>query len=446
MSSVDIDNISRFVSELMKKGFDDAVAKIEVVDSVMVKIANSSVSVVQSWKRMPVDLYLAKNKRIFILHFEPKSLEDLQKPIDSIIPLANRVTESPIYAPLPEPSKIRYVEEVVDKRVIEAANDMSNIAERVIEVAHRESIESVAGMLQVGYVETALATSRGALLGEKKTFIQGYLRAFAQPDGSGQWCYTSTTLDLSGLESMAFTASRYAVDSRNRSEVEPGVYDVILSPMVFANLLEYIISMTSAMHVIMGWSMFMKNSPGDAVASPLLTILDEPRNTELPNFRSFDDEGVETYNKSVIEEGVLKVFLHNTKTATFMNTKTTANAGWMIPVPWNIVVRPGTATIDEMVAEVRRGLLITNNWYTRLQNYVEGVFSTVARDAIFYIENGRIARPITKVRIADRFGNILKNVAMLGRELYNIQWWEVRTPTKTPYILIKNVNISKHTI
>jgi len=446
MSSVNMDDISRFVSELMKKGFDDAAAKIEVVDSVMVKIANSSVSVVQSWRRMSVDLYLAKNKRIFTLHFEPKSLGDLQKPIDSIISLANRVTESPIYAPLPEPSKIRYVEEVVDKRVIEAANDMSNIAERVIEVAHRESIESVAGMLQVGYVETALATSRGALLEEKKTFIQGYLRAFAQPDGSGQWCYTSTTLDLSGLESMAFTASRYAVDSRNRGEVEPGVYDVILSPMVFANLLEYIISMTSAMYVIMGWSMFMKNSPGDAVASPLLTILDEPRNTELPNFRSFDDEGVETYNKSVIEEGVLKVFLHNTKTATFMNTRTTANAGWMIPVPWNIVVRPGTATIDEMVAEVRRGLLITNNWYTRLQNYIEGVFSTVARDAIFYIENGRIARPITKVRIADRFGNILKNVAMLGRELYNIQWWEVRTPTKTPYILIKNVNISKHTI
>jgi PmbA protein len=446
MSDVNLDNISRFVNELIKKGFDDVAAKVEVVDSVMTKIANSSVSIVQNWKRTIVDLYLAKNRRIFVLHFEPKSFKDLQKHVDSVISLADRVTESPIYAPLPEPSKVRYVEEVIDKRIIEAANNMNSIAERVIEAAHRENIESVAGMMQVGYNEIILSSSKGALLEEKKTFVQGYLRAFAQPDGSGQWCYTSTTLDLSGLESMAFTASRYAVDSRNRSEIEPGVYDVILSPMVFANLLEYITSMASAMSVIMGWSMFMKNRPGDVVASQLLTLQDEPRNTELPNFRSFDDEGVETCNKLVIEGGVLRTLLHNTKTAKYMNTTTTANAGWINPVPWNIVVRPGSATLDEMVSEVRRGLFITNNWYTRLQNYVEGMFSTVARDAIFYIENGKIVKPVTKIRIADKLGNILKNVAIVGRELYNIQWWEVGIPMKTPYILVKSINISKHTI
>jgi PmbA protein len=148
----------------------------------------------------------------------------------------------------------------------------------------------------------------------------------------------------------------------------------------------------------------------------------------------------------VIEGGVLRTLLHNTKTAKYMNTTTTANAGWINPVPWNIVVRPGSATLDEMVSEVRRGLFITNNWYTRLQNYVEGMFSTVARDAIFYIENGKIVKPVTKIRIADKLGNILKNVAIVGRELYNIQWWEVGIPMKTPYILVKSINISKHTI
>jgi PmbA protein len=446
MSGIDLDYISKFVSELVKKGFDDAAIKVEKRNSVMTKMANSSVSVVQSWNSISIDLYLAKSKRIFVLHFEPKSLEDLQKPIDIMLSLADRVAESPIYAPLPEPSKTRHVEEVIDKRVMEAAENMHNLVERVVEVAHRERIDSVAGMLQAGLIETVLATSKGAMLEERKTFVQGYLRAFAHPDGSGQWCYTSTTLDLNNIEFMASTASQYAVESRNRSEVEPGVYDVILSPMVFANLLEYVISMTSAMSVIMGWSMFLRNRPGDTVASPLLTVLDEPKNRGLPNFAGFDDEGVETYNKPIIEEGVLKTFLHNTKTAKHMGTTTTANAGWLTPMPWNIVVKPGSATLGDLVSEVRRGLLITNNWYTRLQNYVEGVFSTVARDAIFYIENGRIARPVTRIRVADRFGNVLKNIAMIGKELYNIQWWEVRVPTKAPYILVKNVNISKHAI
>ncbi|MEM1609105.1 MAG: metallopeptidase TldD-related protein, partial [Ignisphaera sp.] len=184
--------------------------------------------------------------------------------------------------------------------------------------------------------------------------------------------------------------------------------------------------------------------PGDRIASEHLTILDEPRNRELPSYRSFDDEALETFNKPIIESGTLKTFLHNTKTARLLGASSTANAGWISPRPWNIVVRPGDATLDEMVSEVRRGILVTNNWYTRLQNYVEGIFSTVARDAIFYIENGRIARPVTKIRIADKLSNILNNIEMVGRELYRIQWWEVSTPSKVPFVLVRNINISKH--
>ena len=97
-----------------------------------------------------------------------------------------------------------------------------------------------------------------------------------------------------------------------------------------------------------------------------------------------------------------------------------------------------------MVAEARRGLLITNNWYTRLQNYVEGDFSTIARDAVFLIENGRIAKAVGRIRIADRLTNLLNSVDIVGRELYKIQWWEVEIPCKVPYVLARNIRTSKH--
>ncbi|MEL9940993.1 MAG: TldD/PmbA family protein [Ignisphaera sp.] len=442
--NIDVDFVARLVNELSKMGFEDVAIEATIKDVVMTKIANSEVSVVQNWKGVTIDLYLAKEKRIFVLRFEPKSLEELYKPVETLLSLSRRIEESPIYAPLPEPSKITYREEVFDKGIHNNIDNIGKFAEMVIEAAHREKIDSVAGMLQMGETETVLATSKGALLEERKTFLQSYVRAFAEPDGSGQWCFTSTSLDTKELETMAFIASRYAVESRGRSEIEPGVYDVILSPMVFGNLLDYIVSMASAYWVIMGWSMFMKNRPGDRIASEHLTILDEPRNRELPSYRSFDDEALETFNKPIIESGTLKTFLHNTKTARLLGASSTANAGWISPRPWNIVVRPGDATLDEMVSEVRRGILVTNNWYTRLQNYVEGIFSTVARDAIFYIENGRIARPVTKIRIADKLSNILNNIEMVGRELYRIQWWEVSTPSKVPFVLVRNINISKH--
>ena len=233
MTEEPIEYANKLVAELSKKGFDDVAAKISSVDTVMTKIANSSVSVVQSWRRIVVDLYLAKEKRVFVLRFEPRSLEDIYRSVDMIFALSRKIAESSIYAPLPEPSKIRYREEVVDKRIIDSMDNIGELAERVVEVAHREKIDSVAGMIQIGYTQTALATSKGASIEERKTFLQAYLRAFASPDGSGQWCLTSTTLDLKGLEEMASIASRYAVESRNREEIEPGVYDVILSPMVF---------------------------------------------------------------------------------------------------------------------------------------------------------------------------------------------------------------------
>ncbi len=443
---VELELAQKIVEEAMKRNFDEVAAIVTVYRRTMVKIANSEPTVIQHWSPISVELYLAKDRRMFLGSYEPKSIDELSRYLDRFGSIALKVVESEFYAPLPEPVHVKYIDGLADNRIISAMDDIDKLSEHIIEVAHREKIDSVAGMIQLSYIKTALATSKGTQLSEDKTALQGYLRAFAEPDGSGQWCFTSTRYDLNGLEDMASMAAQYAIDSRNHVEIQPDVYDVIFSPLVFGNLLEYIVDMASAFSVLMGTSMFMKHKIGDKVSSEKLSVFDEPRNHELPNASSFDYEGLETFNKPIIEDGILKTLLHNTKTAKIMNTKTTANAGWIKPAPWNITVKSGDIKLDEIISDVRRGILITNNWYTRLQNYVEGIFSTIARDAIFYIENGKIVKPVNKIRVADSFSNILKNIEHVGRELYNIQWWEVSTPSKIPYILVRNVKTSKHII
>lgn len=442
----EIEIAQRIVDEAIRRGFDEAVAVVTSSRRVMVKIANSEPTVLQQWTPIIVELYLTKDRRMFVGSYEPKSVEELLNGMDRMYTMALKVAESQIYAPLPEPTSIRYIGGLADNRVLKTMDEVEKMSEHVIEVAHRERIDSVAGMLQLSYMRTALVSSKGVQLSEDKTALQGYIRAFAEPDGSGQWCFTSTKYDINGLEEMASIAARYAVDSRKREDIEPGVYDIVFSPMVFGNLLDYIIDMASAFSVIMGLSIFMKNKIGDRVSSEKLTVYDEPRNRELPNASSFDYESLETFDKPIIEDGILRTLLHNTKTAKIMNTKSTANAGWIRPNPWNIVVRPGDTKLDEIVSDVKRGLLITNNWYTRLQSYVEGFFSTIARDAIFYIENGKIVKPVNKIRIADSFPNILNNIEHVGRDTYNVQWWEISTPSKIPYVLVRNLKVSKHVI
>lgn len=440
---IDIENLSnKLVDKAVKEGYDEVVAMVLERNSVMTKIVNSEISVAQKWNVFSIALYLVKNRRIFVVFLEPSRIEDVDKSMKELLSIASSVSESQLYAPLPEPESVESLN-MVDSSVVEAMNRIDVIAERIIEVSHREKIDSVAGMIQLGYVNKSITSSKGVSAKEFKTYVNTYLRAFAE-QGSGQWCYTSTKLDVNNIEKTALITSRLAVDSRTRVDVEPGVYDVILSPMVFGNLLNYIIDMTSAFSVMVGTSMFMNKKISDKIASEKLTIYDSPRDIELPGATGFDDEIVKTFNKPVIEKGVLKTFLHNTKTALAMSTKTTANAGWISPKPWNIVVDRGDASLDEMIAEVRRGLIITNNWYTRLQNYVEGIFSTVTRDAMFLIENGKIVSAVNKIRIADTFNNILNNIEMIGKELYNVQWWEVEIPSKVPYVLIKNIKTSKH--
>jgi len=434
----------RIVEKALKEGFDEAATLIYRNMETMVKIANSQPSVIQRWLEYNVSIYLAKDKRMFIIELKPSDPSVLEKSIRELLDYGKVMEESIFYAPLPEPGEVTPLTNTVDKSIFEHMDNPYPVTEAMVETAHREKIDSIAGTIDLWYVEKALATSKGVELYEDHTGYQMYIRAFSGSDGSGQWSSCGTRLNIHDVERASSIAARYAVESKNRRSIEPGVYDVILSPLVFGNLIETVADMSSAFSIFMGMSIFMKRNIGDKVASDKLTLIDAPRDIDLPNSTSFDDEGVNTFDKPIIENGVFKTVLHNTKSASKFGGSSTGNAGWIYPRPWNIVVKPGDVDLDEMVKSVKKGLLITNNWYTRLQNYVEGLFSTITRDALFYIDNGEIKHPVEKVRIADTLPRLLNNIDMIGRELYNIMWWEVRTPSKLPYILVRNINISKH--
>ncbi len=436
---------NKLVKEALKKGFQEAAVKIYTGRSVMLKIVNSEISIVQHWNINSVGIYLTKNEKIIVIESEPSRIEDVVKILENTTLIADKIAKSEIYQPLPEPSKVEPLEDLVDRKIIELMDSPEAIAERILEVAHREKIDSIAGMIRLSYGGKSLVTSKDVELFEEKTSIDGYIRCFSD-SGSGQWGLGLTHYDVGKIEETTLTAVRLALESKNPYPAEPGVYDVILSPMVVGNLLDVIGYMSSGYAVLMGMSIFMKNKPGDKVASEILSIKDTPREPMLPGATAFDDEGVPTRDKNIIEGGKLVTLLHNTKTAAKMGARTTGNAGWISPHPWNLEIQCGDYSLEEMISEIDRGILVTNNWYTRMQNYVEGIFSTITRDALFEIESGRIKGALKKLRLSDKLPRMLNNVTAIGREQYYIMWWEVETPVKVPYILVKSVRTSKHLI
>ena len=135
-------------------------------------------------------------------------------------------------------------------------------------------------------------------------------------------------------------------------------------------------------------------------------------------------------------------YLHNSRTASKFKAELTGNAGWISPKPWNIIIIPGDSTLDEMFSEIKRGIYVGNVWYTRYQNYREGLFSTICRDAILYIENGEVKGSLTNFRISDNMLRILNNIKLIGKEVYSVKWWDAPIPTYTPHIMVSDVNFT----
>ncbi len=435
-------DIGKKVVDKLRPKFDDVAVVINQKDYVMVKLWNSEPSVTQSWMDTQVSLLLTKDKKVLMLGLSVRDPEAILGAVENLGPAIQNMEESELYAPLPEPSRLSPLTGTVDKAVIEAMRDPSPLVEEMLEGAAEYKVDRVAGTLVLGKSTRTLVTSKGFEGVEEGTELEAYLRAF-KGEFSGHWAFGSRRVEKEMIRDVGAKAGYYATLSSSKAEFTPGKYDVVLSPLVIGNLIDYIGFMASAAAVLMGFSMFMKFKPGDKVGSEKFTLEDIPRDVELPGSVSFDDEGVPTSNKPIIHEGKLVNLLHNSGTAKKMGAESTGNAGWLMPSPWNLKIPTGDLNEEDLARELGNGIIINNNWYTRLQNYVEGIFSTVSRDATLLVKNGEIVGNLGRIRIADRFTTLLNNIENYTKKHYKIKWWEVETPVKAPYVLIRNLNITK---
>ncbi|NPA97415.1 MAG: TldD/PmbA family protein [Crenarchaeota archaeon] len=422
-------------------GIDEWVLVVRSRESTMAKFANNAITVVQYWNSTSVEIYAARDSRIAHAQGFVSSADDCLSMANRVAESLSKVEPSPLYAPLPEPSG-KPLQGTVDPRIRDRSDDVLSTLPQLIDEALRSGAERVAGTLEFGYEERTVYTSKGFEGTQPRTYLKAYARAF-KGENSGHWAWGSTRFDEHRLAEVGHIAGEFASTNLPVANVEPGEYQAILSPLVVGNLVNTMALMSSALLVLMGASMFAKLEPGQRVFSENFTLVDAPLDSSLPNASGFDDEGVACRNKPIVKRGVFKTLLHNSKTAKRMNAALTGNAGLFMPTPWNLVIEAGSDSLDNLIKDVKRGFLVLNNWYTRMQNWIEGMFSTVTRDALIYIENGEPKALCRRLRIADTYRNVFSRVAALTKDTYSVWWWEVDIPTRSPYILIERARFTR---
>ncbi len=228
-------------------------------------------------------------------------------------------------------------------------------------------------------------------------------------DGSGSgWAARSASRpDDLDFGEMAETAVKKAEMSANRTALAPGSYVTILEPAAVANMLGLLVRSLGARSVDEGRSFFSKPGGGDRLGEKLFpewfTLKSDPAFKEAPA-SPWAGNGLPRPPRDWIAKGAVQRFTRGRFWAKKTGKPVETGGG-----NWQMAGSEGS--IDDLVASTERGVLITSLWYIRSVAPQSMLYTGLTRDGVFWIEDGKIARPVNNFRWNDSpisvFGNAL---------------------------------------
>ncbi|HHW73432.1 MAG TPA: TldD/PmbA family protein [Firmicutes bacterium] len=277
-----------------------------------------------------------------------------------------------------------------------------------------------------GYEETEvyIANTRGLEQGFASNAAYGYVSALAKQDGqvkAGSKFLVERDWSKFNAARLAGEAAAEAVSLLGASSVPSGNYRILLRSDVARQLLATFVPVFSAEAVQKGLSL-LKGKLDAEIASPLVTLVDDPLLEQGVGSVPFDGEGVASRRKQVIAAGRLVTYLHNLKTARKDGVESTGNASrpsFKSPVgiaPTNFFIEPGEQGFSDLTSALGDGLVIIDVQGTHSgANPVSGDFSLGAYG--YLVEGGRVVRPVEQITIAGNFFRLLESVEAVGSDL-----------------------------
>ena len=293
-------------------------------------------------------------------------------------------------------------------------------ADRIAElVAKCQNGFHAAGAIDSTATEVGLANSEGQFCYAPLTQAMVTAVISGGDGGAGyaeEWSPSFGGLDVAAVGERAATKAR---DSQNPQGLDPGTYEVALEPAAVGTLVAFLADMGLGGRAILEGRSCFSGMEGERVGSEAITFTDDalqPGTVGLP----FDFEGTPKKIVTMIENGVFRQGVHDRRSAKQAGTESTGHA---LPppnpegaFPLNVMVQPGDASIEDMIAATERGLLVTRFHYSNIVHPKEAVITGMTRDGTFLIENGRLKHPVKNFRFTQSIIEALKATSMVGRD------------------------------
>jgi predicted Zn-dependent protease len=232
------------------------------------------------------------------------------------------------------------------------------------------------------------------------------------PDGQGSSKHGVVSHLLAAVDGakVAGEAAAWAQRSRGPSEIETGKHTVVLAPQAVADLLDFLVESLGHREAVEGRTFFAagdgQTKIGEALFDAKVDLWSDPADKANPSSPIARD-GRPHARVEWVKGGRLLAL--------------TADRYWADkakvpsrPEPESLLMKGGKATLDELVASVDKGVLVTRFWYNRMLSRQQILVTGMTRDGTFLIEGGKIAKPIKNMRYNESPVTMLARAAALG--------------------------------
>lgn len=427
------DNIDMNYTELSEKlvkkcinlGADAAEVFLETNRNLSVQVLNSEIETIQEASSQGVGFRVFADGRMGFSHCNDLSDKSLTETITRAVEFARLSTPDENNV-LPGDKGITDVKDLYDADI--AAQPMDKKINMAFELEKAAmQTKGITKSSGAGYGESEsevfIANSNGIVKTYKSSGCSLGVSVVAekgdQKNTGDEYCSRVFFADLLPLNEIATTASNKALELIDPVMIKTQRATVIFDPDVARSLFGGILTAINGERVLQGAS-FLKDYLEKQFASSLITLTDDGTIAKRMGSAPFDGEGVPTRKNVLIEKGVLKSFIYNSKAAKRAGVVSTGNAsrGGFSSVPGigthNVYIGSGTSSLKEIIAATKRGLLLREVTGYGI-DAVSGNFSGGASG--LWIENGEIVHPVTGVTIAGKAFDILNSIDMLGNDI-----------------------------
>ncbi len=367
-----------------------------------------------------VGLRVFLGKRMAIVSSADRSRDVLEALVDRAVAMARAVPEDP-HCGIADPDQLVAAPPALDQfdptepdadTLMAKAKLAEDTALAVPGITNSEGAECSWGRSQV-----TLAASNGFVGSYRNSRTSLSVQAVAG-EGTGMevdYDFSSTVYfnDLDDPTQIGRRAAERALARLGARKIDSCRVPVVYDPRVSNSLIRHVVGAISGTAIARGTS-FLKDRMGERILPAGIDIIDDPHRARGLRSKPFDAEGLANGPMALVEDGVLKSWVLDLRSARQLGLSPTGHAsrgtsGPPGPSPTNLSLSPGTVSRDALIKAVGSGLLITQ-MMGMTYSQTTGDYSRGASG--FWIENGEIAYPVCEVTVAGNLADMLKAITV----------------------------------